>query len=981
MHKHSYQSSWPAKIFSQSNTQITLSETGIELYPQKLGPTLLLWSEISPPVLISGTFFDQIIITSSQQKFAIRWLSKNNAASLYAKSSQQLYRYQSTLAANILSEISSKLAVTGYLRTSHCIAISEFAHQALAKIHIPPTNVKLPEDVVIIFENLLDWAHTDSQLISAIRETYVNEQKSRYKALFDAIESNPLTEKQRNACIVDEDNNLVLAGAGTGKTSTMIGRAAYLIASGQASDNQLLMLAYGREAAIEMRQRLKEKLAGTCVMASTFHSLGQQIIIHVEKTKPSVSPLAQDQKLLVNHIDHWFTQLLEQPEYKKTTLHYFEKYLYPNKNAFDFKSEGEYFEYLRSNEIRTLKGEAVKSYEECLIANWLFTKGIEYQYEATFQEKDTRSPDFRVYKPDFYLPATGIYIEHFGIDRHGNTASYVDREIYQQGMQWKRALHTQLNTTLVESYHYEQKESTLLTNLEKNLQALGVELTPLPDDALLATLKEFGAITAFSDLLGKLLQRYKAGNFDSATLKGKISNANNPGQLAAAIELLLPLVDRYEAQLKLNDEIDFADMLALATSYVEQGLFQSPWSYLLIDEFQDISEPRARLVKALRDSKTATSIFCVGDDWQAIYRFTGSDVALTTSFEQHFGATQTTSLDKTFRFNNSICDIASRFVMQNPAQVKKRITAHDVVTQPAVSIVRRHLENDDQFRALHDILQSISQMAISPTDMSTTKQSSTVYLLARYRFLLPDSVALNRINSHFPTLNIQTFTLHASKGKEADYVILLGLDNGKHGFPSRRVTHPLLEALLPLAEPYKHAEERRLLYVGLTRAKHRAYLLCDMSKASKFVTELISENYAVELNEFATSKSQAAVSEINCPSCDSGTLVTRQNNQNTFIGCTHYPLCKHIESACSTCDQSMKRQGSFRVCVDELCKTWVPICSSCDGDLKLRTSQYGRFWGCVNYSSEGISCTNKEKFIEPPIAIKPATVALPTMDQ
>ena len=961
MDEQSYRPSWLAQMFGNSVTKATLNESGIQFFQDSAEPDSLNWSGISrPPTLTSGIIFAKVIFQSDQQKFSVNWISKKSAASLYAEASQQFYRHQSTLAENILNEISAKLNEIGYLRSSHCTEIGEFLHKALKQVHIPPAHLKLSEEVGISFGRLLEWIHPEPEFIRAIRDRYVTKQKQRYQTLFDSIESNPLTERQRDACIIDEDNNLVLAGAGTGKTSTMIGRAAYLLESGQAKDKEILMLAYGRKAAIEMRDRLKEKLDGASVLASTFHSLGQQIIIQIERAKPSVSPLCLDEKLLAKHIDHWFTELLEESEYKKKALKYFERYLYPDKNAFDFKSEGEYFEYLRNNEIRTLKGEAVKSYEECLIANWLFRMGIEYQYETTYKESDTRTPDFRAYKPDFYLKGTGVYLEHFGIDRQGNTAPYIDKTIYQQSMEWKRQLHVEQETTLIESYHYEQQEKCLLTNLEYKLREVGVEFEPLPDEALFETLKEFGAISIFSSLLGKLLQRYKACDFDAESLQNKIDSADNPGQLSAAIDLLLPVVDQYENQLSLNEEIDFEDMLSIAVSYVEQGLFKSPWRYILVDEFQDISEPRARLVKALRDSRKGASIFCVGDDWQAIYRFTGSDVALTTNFEQHFGHTQTTSLDKTFRFNSSICDIASKFVMQNSAQVEKLITTHDIVTEPAVSIVRRSLPNDGISRPIYDILQKISAEA---------DPSTSVYLLARYWFILPDRDHLKRIQAAFPALKIDVLTLHACKGKEADYVVLLGLDNSKHGFPSHRVTHPLLEALLPPAETHEYAEERRLFYVGLTRARHRAYILCDMSKASVFVKELMSGKYDIALDEFPTSDCQIAATETNCPGCDSGILVQRKKDKNTFIGCTNYPICKHTESTCTKCNQGMKRQDRFRICIDDHCNTWVPMCSSCNGDLKLRHSPYGQFWGCSNYRSEGTSCGHKEKIINPPSTV------------
>jgi DNA helicase-4 len=245
-----------------------------------------------------------------------------------------------------------------------------------------------------------------------------------------------------------------------------------------------------------MRARLRARMGSDEIAAKTFHALGQAIITEVEGGKPRISPLAEDDKALASQVDSWFQQLLGKDSYRRLALTYFQYYLYPANNPFDFKSEGEYFEYLTANDIRTFKGEAVKSYEECLIANWLFRMGVRYVYEDVYHEAQTKSPDFRTYQPDFYLPDYGIYIEHFGIDREGNTAPYIDRERYLASMQWKRELHETYQTTLIETFHYERREDRLLKNLQAKLEAQQVVLSPLPDAAVLKTLHEFGADAA-----------------------------------------------------------------------------------------------------------------------------------------------------------------------------------------------------------------------------------------------------------------------------------------------------------------------------------------------------------------------------------------------------------------------------------------------------------------------------------------------------
>ena len=193
------------------------------------------------------------------------------------------------------------------------------------------------------FTLVQQMAHWTERDVEDHRVRYVDCFKEQFADYFDRVESNPLTESQRDACVIDEDNNLVLAGAGTGKTSTMVGRAGFLVKSGQAQPEQILMLAFANKAAKEMQERLDERVDEKGVVASTFHKLGKDIIASVEKAQPSISPLAQDGALLQKHVDGWFEALLEIPAYRQWVLDYLSYYRYEGANRFDFETEGEYF--------------------------------------------------------------------------------------------------------------------------------------------------------------------------------------------------------------------------------------------------------------------------------------------------------------------------------------------------------------------------------------------------------------------------------------------------------------------------------------------------------------------------------------------------------------------------------------------------------------------------------------------------------------
>ena len=349
------------------------------------------------------------------------------------------------------------------------------------------------------------------------RQKYIEHQRKKFSEYFNNIEAYPLTEDQIDACIIDEDNNLVLAGAGTGKTSTMVGRAGFLLNSDQAQPKDILMLAFANKASEEMQERIHNRIKRDDLNISTFHKLGIKIISEVERGKPSLSKYAEDnetnESIFKRDVNLWVNELLKDNSYKDKVIKYFEDYLFIEKSPFSFESQGDYFSYVEAEDIRTFKGEKVKGHGERIVGNFLFKMGIEYEYEASFQYK-TKSMDFRQYKPDFYLPEHNIYIEHFGIDKNGNTAPYINKEEYHQGIEWKRKIHKDHKTVLIETFFHEHIDGSLRNKLTKKLEDAGIECKPLPNDAVIETLRENNELTEFAKLMSQIIKRYKANWFD-----------------------------------------------------------------------------------------------------------------------------------------------------------------------------------------------------------------------------------------------------------------------------------------------------------------------------------------------------------------------------------------------------------------------------------------------------------------------------------
>jgi DNA helicase-4 len=779
-------------------------------------------------------------------------------------------------------------------------------------------------------------------------QQFVLKQLAEFKDFFDQVESQPLTQSQREACVKNEQYNLVLAGAGTGKTSTMIGRAGYLIKSAIAEPSQVLMLAFGNDAAQEMSERINTKLNIEGFTVKTFHSLGKQIITTVEGVVPEINKMAEDDRLKTKFIDQQFQLLMQQADYKALVVEYFVRFAFPYKDQFKFKSQGAYNKHLRDNELRTLQGELVKSYEECEIANFLFQQGIVYKYEANYQV-NTSGRDYRRYQPDFYLPSYGIYIEHFAVNEHNHTPVFIDETKYIAEMKWKRELHIKHQTPLIETYSYQKRQGTLLKELKAKLFDSGVKFEPRPNSDLLKTLNEFGQVSAFSRLLSQLLGLLKSAFVTVQDLVNKATQHEDHERLLAATQLFEPIYIAYQQHLTDTQTIDFDDMIGNAIFYIESDRYLSNFTHILVDEFQDISATRARMIKALLAQRPESTLFCVGDDWQAIYQFTGSDVSITKQFEQHFGIAATSVLDTTFRFNNKIGDVASSFVMQNPAQINKQIQSFHQVQQAAVSLLKTANNNAGVEEALSLINDKV-------------KTSASVLILVRFSHDRPD---ISRLKNNYPKLQLKIMTAHGSKGKEADYVIILGLQKGKFGFPSEKISNTLLDMVLPIADTYAHAEERRLFYVALTRAKHHVYLISDGNNTSDFVRELINNDNDIIQHQPDKPHFQTKIADTPCSQCETGYMVAKDSQYGQFFGCSDFPLCTHTLTGCEWCHSHLIENGDFRLCENPKCNYVEPICPDCHGKLKLRKGQYGPFWSCVNYRSDSeFSCTYKTKFID-----------------
>ena len=301
-------------------------------------------------------------------------------------------------------------------------------------------------------EDVRNFIHSNFNFRSTLFWLHQKRALKRHKGYFDTVESKPLTDLQRRSVIMDERRSLVVAGAGTGKTSVIVAKAGYLIESGKCKPEDILLLAFNADAAKELAERCRTQL-GVDIQASTFHALGNRIVGTVEPKVLTLSRLALDQQHFSRFLDSVIGELKTDKETWKKARSFVLGHLKAYRAEYEFATLEEYEAYTSTVELRALSGDLVKSFAELDIANFLFYNGVRFEYEKRYPRVSTR------YQPDFYLPDYDIWLEHFGIDQDGRTAPYIDQEKYHKGMEWKRGIHAQNKTKLLETYSWQKSQA------------------------------------------------------------------------------------------------------------------------------------------------------------------------------------------------------------------------------------------------------------------------------------------------------------------------------------------------------------------------------------------------------------------------------------------------------------------------------------------------------------------------------------------
>lgn len=812
------------------------------------------------------------------------------------------------------------------------------------------------------FDNIVN------NIIETHNSKFIKQEIENNKNIF-TIEGYELDEEQKLAVISDELSSLIIASAGCGKTSMLISKVAYLLKKG-ISEKEILIISYTNKTVKDMENRLKKF---SSIKPRTIHSFCKNEIVNDNRkcdedllhsiiqniNNSSNTFFGKLRKLIFNYIGLFFDiedtldEVADSFNNKKTILQYETRRDFETLQSIINKFE---------KENKTLQWIKVKSLAEAKIANFLFLNSVKYEYEKEYPYPyyGKNNTTNKSYHPDFCIHLNNgenIWLEHFGVtyDEKGNKyAKWCnEEEKYIQQMNEKIQTHRKNKTTLLQTNQSMLKNDTLLKELETQLIAQGVKLTPLSDEQIKKYVKlllKWQKYQRFETFVERFINLFKLQD-KFKTLKELHEFLNNTyinktTRTDKFFEIIDLIYDKYNKELNNRNLIDFSDMIKKAISKLENNEYLPKYKYIIVDEFQDINQSTFKLLKLLQEKSNA-KIFCVGDDWQSIYGFAGSDISLFMSFNEFPYAVSSFRLNNTYRNSKELLSIAGKFIEKNPLQIHKEPKSNISNLYP-IKVSNYHYCKTNKYNknvcknpteALEVIMRDIykrNKNDLSLTILGRYNNDLNTILSDNTKFTVCDSknnVKKILYDNKDIKFQINFMSIHKAKGLEFNNVVLF-LQEGENisSFPSGYTDDYLIEHLLYKKDDFNNAEERRIFYVALTRCKKQCYIINSEANPSSFYNEIKENitNINDTLDKYCKNTNQEicpichsgiyskhsknnsnetfwACDNINCsaisnnkglgkcPECG-GILIERKNksNKKTFIGCSNYPKCRYI---------------------------------------------------------------------------------------
>ena len=828
------------------------------------------------------------------------------------------------------------------------------------------------------FETLVD-----SQNDRFIKSKMISEKVYLDTILKDCDPKILLDDDQRKVVLTDEDYCLVVAGAGAGKTTTVAAKVKYLVDKQGVDPKKILVISFTNKAVNELKQRIIGELHIECPIA-TFHSTGNAVI---HKQNPDKLNVVDSNKLYyvvqdylrgsilknesaVNNLILFFASYFDAP-YEGSDLNAFFNHI-AKSNFTTMRSELDDFKQqiidTRTKKTVTIQSEMMRSNQEVEIANFLYLNGIEYEYEPLYRydilfARKPYTPDFRIWQGD-----REAYLEHFGISEDGRNNRFSEDELqaYKKAVNDKVALHRQHGTKLLYTFSSYRDRRSLLEYLQEQLEAAGFELRPRSNKEVMEKLvvsEENRYIRKLVALIQRFITNFKTNGYTADEFNRMYHSTQNV-RTRLFLNICHDCYLEYERYLKENQAVDFQDMInesARILREVKEMKQRLDFQYIIVDEYQDISRQRFDLVTALHEVTTA-KIIAVGDDWQSIYAFSGSDISLFTKFREKMGYAALLKIVRTYRNSQEVIDIAGNFIQKNTEQIQKDLISPKHISDPVIVYTydskRKDPKGDNRSGANYAIAHAIETALeqIMEYNRAEGKPSdSTILLLGRFGFdgdrleksgLFEYITRGSRIRSvKYPKLNIMFMTAHSSKGLGYDNVIVVNGRNETYGFPSKIEDDPVLAFVVKEDLSIEYAEERRLFYVAMTRTKNRVFFIAPEQNPSEFLLELKHDYKNVVLNGNWNEDPTAIPSyKKTCPMC---------GYPMQFRYKSAYGLRLHI------CTNDPEVCG-FMTNTPAAGKLSIIKCDRCrDGYLVVKPGKEKNHYmlGCTNYKKDGTGCS------------------------
>lgn len=750
-----------------------------------------------------------------------------------------------------------------------------------------------------------------------------------FESMFVSVDPNiKLDEEQQKAILCENQNVMIIAGAGAGKTTTMSAKVKYLIEKKGVRPEEIVMISYTNKAVEELKKRIHVDF-NLPIEICTFHKLGLNILkmANVEKR------VLENSSLYIKNIMNQC--LLKDEKWSRLILRYLSYYNYV---PWSFQKRGKKYQKLKSRieycsllgqvkkrnlfdlknleqEKLNLCGEYMDSPEELMVANFLFLHNIRYTYKAFYEYDKSYIPDFCIYDES----GNPYYLELL----FQNFPTYGDFLKRERTIRRIRRIHHKFNTRLLELEIGENFLSDLRNLLLENGFCF-IEKSSLEVFEVIRDLKSSLMYKNFFNLCCTFLHCFKLSGFGLEQFDRWLM-CEKEERTRLFLQIMREVYLLYQNQLCESGYCDFEDMIKDAESILKKKKLKLSYRYIIVDEYQDISRVRFLFLKTLVEV-TGAKLIVVGDDWQSIFSFAGSDVRLFFDFHKIMGDASTLKITHTYRNSQELIDSVGHFVMKNDSQLKKNL------------ISPKHL-NPSIYVYLYDGPKEKASILERAIEMIVDKfgDETEILLLGRYRFDLYS--ILNKkyfllngdgqvCSVRFPKLKLIFMTVHASKGLGFGNVILINGEEGEYGFPSEKVNDPIMDLVICKKEEFEYAEERRLFYVALTRTKNFVCILSPIENTSRFVLEL--SNVKVVNFTGRKWKNKSFV----CPYCHSNLVRNDWNSKGIF------PLyqCVNNRKVCGfeTNDLDYKKR--------------IIVCPKCkNGYLIVVRRNYGVFWRCTRF--------------------------------